>query len=220
MVGLIHTPRTIFAIGKGLLKRRSIGDATCAVGGIGPENPYVSTGRPGPLDTDYLMHMNNAAYLNHAEYGRWELCAYNGLLQAMYKNNVNFMVDSNMIRFRKEIAPIYKKFEIHSFVARMDQRSMWIYQTFRFPKSDKDPGRIRAHSLCQGIVLQGRTIIDPRIFLRDMAGMDPDTIEAMSSEDELQDEHAVFADMIQKYGEMEAVMKTAAAMDDDRATHN
>lgn len=217
MVGLIHTPRTLYAIGKGLLKRRSAGDA-CAVGGIGPENPYVSTGRPSAFDTDYLMHMNNAAYLSHAEYARWELCAYNGLLQAMYQNNVNFMVDSNMIRFRKEIAPIYKKFEVHSFLARMDHRSLWIYQAFRFPATEKDPGRIRAHSLCQGITVKDRKIIDPRIFLRDMVKMDPEIVEAMSSEDDLKDEQEIFANMIQQYGEMEAVMRAAAGMDDDRLT--
>ena len=69
MVGIIHTPRTFIAVGKGLARRQSAG-ASASLGGMGAEHPYVSTGRAGLFDTDYLMHMNNAAYLSHAEYAR------------------------------------------------------------------------------------------------------------------------------------------------------
>ena len=38
--------------------------------------------------------MNNAAYLAHAEYARWEWTAETGALETMYKNNINFIATS------------------------------------------------------------------------------------------------------------------------------
>ena len=222
MVGIIHTPRTLFAIGKGLAKRRSAGK-TASLGGIGADNPYVSTGRAGLFDTDYLLHMNNAAYLSHAEYARWELCAYNGLLSSMFHDKVNFMVGGTAIRFRREIAPIFRQFEVHSFVARLDERHLWIYHAFRYPPGGKDPGRIRAHMVCQGLAIQGRTVLDPRMYLKDMVGIDADAVDALSSSSSSSDggpggatnEHDIFAELMDKYSAMEAVFKAATAKDDE-----
>lgn len=218
MVGLIHTPRTLFHIAKGLAKRRSDGAAS-ALGGIGQDNPYVSEGRAGLFDTDYLMHMNNAAYLSHAEYARWELCSYNGLLGSMFRDKVNFVVGGTAIRFRREVAPIFRKFEVHSFVAKLDERHLWIYHAFRYPPGGKDPGRIRAHAVCQGIAIQGRNVLDPRVYLKDMVGMDPDIVDSLSctdgGESEESSQRDVFSEMVDKYSEMETVFKTATALDDE-----
>jgi acyl-CoA thioesterase FadM len=218
MVGLIHTPRTLFHIAKGLAKRRADG-ALSSFGGIGQQNPYISEGRAGLFDTDYMMHMNNAAYLSHAEYARWELCAYNGILHSMYRDNVNFVVGGTAIRFRREVAPIFRKFQVHSFLARLDERHLWIYHAFRYPPDGKDPGRIRAHAICQGIAIQGRNILDPREFLKDMVGVDPKVLDSTIGvgTDAVNDakEQDLFAAMIDKYSKMEAVFKTATAKDDE-----
>jgi acyl-CoA thioesterase FadM len=219
MVGLIHTPRTLFHIAKGLAKRRADG-ASSSLGGIGQENPYISEGRAGLFDTDYMMHMNNAAYLSHAEYARWELCAYNGMLSSMYHDNVNFVVGGTAIRFRREVAPIFRKFQVHSFLARLDERHLWIYHAFRYPPGGKDPGRIRAHAICQGIAIQGRNVLDPRVYLKDIVGIDSDVVDSLMSVDTnvVNDatEQDIFAAMMDKYSEMEAVFKTATAMDDEK----
>lgn len=203
------------AVGKGLAKAKSASGTAAGLGGIGSENPYISVGRAGLFDTDYLMHMNNAAYLSHAEYARWEMCAYNGLLSNMYKNNVNFMVGGTAVRFRKEIAPIFRKFEVHSFVARLDERYMWIYHVFRYPPGGKDPGRIRAQAVCQGIAIQGRTVLDPRMYLRDMVGINADAIDALSkTSHDNETEKDVFAVLMDKYAELEVAFKAATALDD------
>lgn len=57
-MGLIHTPRTIVSICKGLLKRRREPLETGAVG-IGEGNRHVYQARLGLFDVDYLGHMNN-----------------------------------------------------------------------------------------------------------------------------------------------------------------
>lgn len=216
MVGLVHTPRTLFSIGKGLARRRTAGEAASSLGGIGEHNPFVSTGRAGLFDTDYLLHMNNAAYLSHAEYARWELCAYNGLLHSMYHHGVNFMVSGTAIRFRKEVKPILRKFEVHSFVAHVDERHLWIYHAFRYPPGGNDPGRVRAHAVCQGLAVQGRTVLDPRMYLKDMVGIDADAIDAISSggSNEANDQD-IFGELIDRYSSMEEVFKAAATKDDE-----
>ena len=44
-------------------------------GGGGYSNPHIYESKCGIFDIDIFGHMNNAAYLNHAEYARWELTA-------------------------------------------------------------------------------------------------------------------------------------------------
>lgn len=219
-MGPIHTPRMLFAIGKGLARRRSAGTAA-STAGLGADNPYVSAGRVGIFDMDYLMHMNNAAYLSHAEYARWEMCAANGLLSSMLNNKVNFLVGGTAIRFRREISPIFRKFEVHSSVARLDERYMWIYHAFRYPADGKDPGRIRAHAVCQGVAIQGKAVLDPRTYLKDMVGMDADVVDSISSDTASSDggketsQEDIFAELMDKYSSMEEVFKKATAKDDE-----
>jgi acyl-CoA thioesterase FadM len=240
---LIHTPRTLFAIGKGLVRRRKDG-VSAGVGGIGDDNPYISHHRAGIFDCDYLLHMNNAAYLSHAEYARWELCAYNGLMDSMFKDKVreavtincytganirltalvfvfsftdqvNFMVGGCAIRYRKEIKPPGRRLDVHSVVARLDERHLWIYHTFRYPPGGQDPGRIRAHMVCQGLALQGRNVLDPRKYLTEKVGMDAGLIESLSQESS----NTTMADLMDKYMDMEVKFKEAASQDDDKITN-
>ena len=95
---------------------------------------------------------------------------------------VNFMVGGSAIRYRREIRPVFRQFEVHTFVARLDERHFWIYHTFRYPPGGKDPGRIRCAMVCQGLAVQGRTVLDPRKYLIENVGMDAETVEQMSQE--------------------------------------
>jgi acyl-CoA thioesterase FadM len=81
----------------------------------------------GVFDVDYLGHMNNAAFLSHAEYARWEMTAANGLVQAMYKTNTHYMVSSVSCRYRAEVRPLFRKFEVQSMVGGMDEKNIWMY---------------------------------------------------------------------------------------------
>ena len=67
-MGLIHTPRTIVSICKGLLKRRREPLDTGAAG-IGEGNRHVYQAKLGLFDVDYLGHMNNGT--QHRLYRWW-----------------------------------------------------------------------------------------------------------------------------------------------------
>ncbi|OEU09033.1 Thioesterase/thiol ester dehydrase-isomerase, partial [Fragilariopsis cylindrus CCMP1102] len=165
-MAILHTPRTLISIGRGLLRRRqrlaSINQQSNA-NNIADSNPHIYKNKPSKLfDVDYLGHMNNAAYLAHAEYARWEWTAEIGALQTMYKNNINFIATSVSIRYRKEIL-MNNQFEIHSILKSITERHLYMYQTFRSVTN----GRILAQVIVQAVVTQNREVIPPKQVLED-----------------------------------------------------
>lgn len=71
-MGLVHTPRVIFTIAKGLLTGKgklSRNIPTNSVLGVG-DNFHSYQARAGVFDVDYLGHMNNASFLAHCEMAR------------------------------------------------------------------------------------------------------------------------------------------------------
>jgi hypothetical protein len=122
------------------------------------------------------------------------------------------MVGGCAIRFRKEIKPPGRRLDVHSFVARLDERHLWIYHTFRYPPGGQDPGRIRAHMVCQGLALQGRTVLDPRKYLIEKVGIDAELVESLSQESS----NTTMSDLMHQYMEMEVKFKEAASQDDEK----
>jgi acyl-CoA thioesterase FadM len=211
-MGLIHTPRTLVAIGKGLLKR---GAPNASQVGFG-ETPHVYTGRAGLLDLDYLGHMNNAAYLTHAELSRWQMTAQNGMLQKGFRHNCYFIVTSNTIRYRKEIR--FGRFTIETSFMGMDDRTLWGVHNFYVPETNTaktiasgSKKRIRAQVLVKAAVLQGKTVMKPRDFLSNVLQMDQDLIDKQLAF--YGDES--FLEMVRNYDALEDSMRSAAAQTEE-----
>jgi hypothetical protein len=219
-MGIIHTPRTLYAVAKGFLSRsrNAKRPATAATttttttttpmsvpAGIGRDNPHLYTARMGLFDVDYLGHMNNASYLSHAEYARWQMCAENGLISAMWQHNMHFVVLGSSIRYRKELRPLFRSFCIETTIAAIDDTNnndsgdsnIWIVHNFRLRSSDsgmnndggdggtekkkKDDNnkRIMAQVLIQGAAIQGRKRMDPAELLNRHVGIDPAVVDAL-----------------------------------------
>mmetsp|Transcript_14039 Transcript_14039/g.18302 ORF Transcript_14039/g.18302 Transcript_14039/m.18302 type:complete len:229 (+) Transcript_14039:112-798(+) len=219
MVGLVHTPRTFYAIAKGLL-RRDVAGAGAGASGAYSNSPFLSYGRAGLLfDCDYLWHMNNAAYLSHAEYARWEMSAANGMLKSMLRDNVSFVMGGATVRYRRDIRPL-QKFQVQTQIAHLDDRNMWFYHTFRHVELN---ARIRAQVLCRGVVLQGKNVLDPRVYLVEKVGLNPKLVEEMGSSNlDLEssgssddDEMSITAQLIKRFEGMEESLKDASALDDN-----
>eukprot|EP00934_Nitzschia_sp_Nitz4_P006589 Nitzschia sp. Nitz4//scaffold161_size51353//12235//12964//NITZ4_006942-RA/size51353-processed-gene-0.57-mRNA-1//1//CDS//3329537891//6579//frame0 len=170
-MGLIHTPRVLFSVARGLMNQTPIDKA------VGFSVPHKYTARVGLFDVDYMGHMNNAAYLSHAEYARWDMTSSNGLLQTFFKSNTHFVVTSVATRYRAEVRPIFRKFEIESFICAMDDKNMWISHNFRH--AAEGDRRVRAQILTKGAALRNGKVIDLREFLRDKTDLDPAVIESM-----------------------------------------
>lgn len=208
-MGLVHTPRVLMSLAKGFVKRRN--DPVSTLTGIGTANPYVYKARAGLFDVDYLGHLNNASYLSHAELARWEMIAYNGVLEDMIRNKVNFLVAGSTVRYRREIRPLFRQFQIDTSVAGLDERNIWMTHNFRYPIPGRS--RIRAQIIVRGVAVQGRQIIDPRAFFRDMAGIDKDVVERVTMP------HVSLIEvekLLEHYVALEDSLRDVAAKDDTR----
>jgi acyl-CoA thioesterase FadM len=142
-----------------------------------PQSFFSKTKRKSPTDVDYLGHMNNASSLTHAEYARWEWTAESGMLQTLMKSNTHFMVASAAVRFRRQIRPIFRKFEVQTRLSGIDDTSFWVYQTFRYPEADND--RIRTQVLIKGVATRGRNVIPPRTVLEDLMDIPSEIVDGM-----------------------------------------
>jgi len=182
--------------------------------GVLPGNPHIYTGRPGLFDVDYLGHMNNASSLTHAELARWELTAASGALDYFYKTKTMLMVASTAVRYRQEIRPIYRKFEIHTTLAGIDDSSFYFYHAFRYPEKGND--RIRTQLLVKTVSVQGRKVVDPRDILKEL-GVPSDTIDSLSCQhrDSETSESTIEERMFAHFNDLEASFREATAADDE-----
>ena len=76
-----------------------------------------------------MFYMNNVSYLTHAELARWEWSSFGGILDANLRSRSYFIVTASMIRFRREIPPL-RWFDIETRIGGVDERNLWVYQTF------------------------------------------------------------------------------------------
>mmetsp|Transcript_12704 Transcript_12704/g.36963 ORF Transcript_12704/g.36963 Transcript_12704/m.36963 type:complete len:211 (+) Transcript_12704:139-771(+) len=203
----IHIPRALASIARGMLKPKSPNRLLI---GLGPENPHIYNSRAGLFDVDYLGHMNNAAFLAHAEYARWELTAENELLNKMYNLDTHFVVSGAGLRYRREIRPIFRKFTVDTYVGGLDHRHLWVYQTFRCP--DDGNNRIRAQVLIQGVAVKDREVVDPRELLKSQ-GYDPNLVDSLCRPSNGEQTKSM-DDMMRAFEDLDASFRASTAADD------
>ena len=212
-MGLVHTPRVIFTIAKGLLTGpgKLSGTKAHPIVGVG-ENIHSYYARAGVFDVDYLGHLNNAAYLAHAEMARWEMTAQNGILGIMARDGANFLVASTAVRFRREIRPLFRKFQIDSSLVAMDERYLWMVQNFRYPIEGRN--RVRAQVVVQGVVTRWKQkgVVNPQEFFRDTCGFDSDLVDSLSYP-RLANETT--SHLLDSYSSLDKSYREAAAWDDN-----
>lgn len=227
-MGLIHTPRTLASIAKGLWRRHQLlGGASTTVTqpsskgsqtpiGFGLGNAYRYKSRVGLFDVDYLGHMNNAAYLSHAEFARWEMMSCNGLLSHFFKSKMHFIVASTAVRYRQEIRPLFGSFVVESFVAAMDERSVWIFQNFVTPKD----GRLRTQVIVQGVLVAAsgpkKGVTKPADVFTESMGVDKDVVASLcvplsSENDTDQDVFHNINEVIGNYSKLETSVRELAS---------
>jgi hypothetical protein len=91
----------------------------------------------------------------------------------------------------------------------MNECIIYRYQTFRYPQDGND--RVRAQVLVKGVTVRERKVVDPRSFLIEHVGMDPELVEASSRPNEDQS----MEEMITHFEELDVSFRSSAALDDD-----
>ena len=210
-MGLVHTPRAIYSVGRAYMRRKALSPTV----GLRRDNPHLYTDRAGVFDVDYLGHMNNAAYLTHAEFARWEMCIDNGLFDHMVRRSTVPVVTGAVIRYRREIKPLFRPFGVDTLVTRLNERHIWISQNFRHhcknnnnDNDKKEDSKIRAQVLVQGSLVRGKTVVNPIDFLLD-SGADPSLVDALvNGNDSLHDKE------VERFSKLETSLRESATMDD------
>jgi acyl-CoA thioesterase FadM len=177
--------------------------------GIGPENGHLYKARVGLFDVDYVGHMNNAAYLSHAEYARWEMGAESGMLQKMISDNIFFLAAGNFMRYRKELRPLFRSFVVETYISAIDDRNLWFSHNFRYSETD----RILAEILFQSVVVKGGKVLHPGRFLVEECAYDKELIQSITWPDGANVSHA---DLLRNYRTLDDTMRAIAAEDDER----
>lgn len=175
--------------------------------GIGPQNPHIYRARVGLFDVDYVGHMNNAAFLSHAEYARWEMGAASGMLQKMMSDEIFFYVTGNFVRYRREVRPLFQSFVVETYVSAMDDRNLWFSHNFRYSETD----RILTEILAQTVVVRRGKVLNPRDFLVNECGYDEGLIESLTWPDGTLVSHA---DVLDNFRKLDDTMRMVAADDD------
>jgi acyl-CoA thioesterase FadM len=237
-MGIIHIPRVVASCVKGAYARHAAAAAVATTGmntttnngtrptttgtrqvvsiGTSPENPHVYRARVGLFDVDAFNHLNHASYLVHAELARWEWSATLAPILPMVKEQALLLVTGAAIRYRREIGPFLNTFEVHTHLASMDERNIWVYHTFRYPKDHDDPnnnnnqGKILAQLLIQAAVVHKGKVINPQEFLQKFLKLDPSVIK------DIQSSHGndLFHKKRTTFGDLESLLRTSAAEDD------
>jgi len=139
-----HNARIAGTVAMGLLRRRR----TNPPAGL---NMHIYKARAGLLDLDGYLHMNNAAYLTHAELARWNWFAYSGLLGFVARRKLLFLVTNSAITYRAPIGP-WKPFDVTTEICGWDERSITLRHNF-VVKS----GRRAAQNLVSARIMDGAT---------------------------------------------------------------
>eukprot|EP00550_Attheya_septentrionalis_P000383 CAMPEP_0198293140 /NCGR_PEP_ID=MMETSP1449-20131203/15806_1 /TAXON_ID=420275 /ORGANISM="Attheya septentrionalis, Strain CCMP2084" /LENGTH=226 /DNA_ID=CAMNT_0043992623 /DNA_START=34 /DNA_END=710 /DNA_ORIENTATION=+ len=222
-MGIVHIPRVVASCVKGAYARRAAAAAVAATGtngtkqddlvrtiGTSPDNPHVYRARVGLFDVDAFNHLNHASYLVHAELARWEWSATVAPILPMVKEQALILVTGAAIRYRREIGPFLNTFEIHTHLASMDERNLWAYHTFRYPKDHNNNSKILAQLLVQAAVVHKGKVINPQEFLQKFLHLDPSVIK------DIQSSHGndLFHKKRTTFGDLESLLRASAAEDD------
>lgn len=114
-------------------------------GRIGPLDSVVQSARAWPWHCDNNRHVNNARYLLFMDYGRTAWVARLGLVDAILRHRLHFVVGGSHLLFRRSI-DLLEPFTLETRLVSWDDRWFFIEQTFR-----RQDGQTAVRGLVRGM---------------------------------------------------------------------
>ncbi|KAG6615351.1 THEM6 protein [Phytophthora cinnamomi] len=140
--------------------------------GMGFAYPAVWRARPGFLDCDINLHLNNASYLFNMELARWHFCAVTGILGNVARHRRALLVASQAVRFRHPIPP-FRPYEIRSQLVFADDEWMYFLHQFQCPTT----GKLYAEGLCRASCRQDGARVSAATLYAEVFGGDADALQ-------------------------------------------
>jgi acyl-CoA thioesterase FadM len=132
-----------------------------------------------PWLCDTLGHINNARYIDLLQDGRLEWLIQNGLLRAVIRKRMAFLVAGMGGVYRHDI-PRMADFVLHTRVCAFDERWLYYEQTFRLGRDGE--GKIAARFITRGMIRAREGALPPRESLRRCGGHLPEQSPAAPSD--------------------------------------
>ncbi|RLN87124.1 hypothetical protein BBJ28_00016830 [Nothophytophthora sp. Chile5] len=134
--------RACWNAGSGLLFRLLSKSKRAGMAGV--DYPAVWKGRPGFLDCDVNLHLNNASYFLSMELARWHFTA------CAVKHRHLYFAGSQAIRYRHAI-PLFHAYEVHTQMVYWDDQWTYLLHHFQCPTT----GKLYAEGFCRVMVKAG-----------------------------------------------------------------
>ncbi|KAG7378979.1 hypothetical protein PHYPSEUDO_009267 [Phytophthora pseudosyringae] len=163
--------RILWNVGAGLM-HRALNKAHIRPG-MGIAYPSVWRARPGFLDCDINLHLNNASYLFNMELARWHFSACVGILGNVARHRRALLVASQAVRFRHPIPP-FRPYEIQSQLVFVDAEGMYVLHKFQCPTT----GKLYAEGLCRASCRRDGVRVSAAKMYADVFGGDADAQRA------------------------------------------
>ncbi|OWZ04538.1 hypothetical protein PHMEG_00023543 [Phytophthora megakarya] len=167
--------RIVWNVGAGLV-HRALNKAHIRPG-MGIAYPSVWRARPGFLDCDINLHLNNASYLSNMELARWHFCAVTGILGNVARHRRALLVASQAVRFRHPIPP-FRPYEVQSQLVFADDEWMYFLHKFQCPTT----GKLYAEGLCRATCKQHGEQISAAKLYAEVFGGDVETLQLLPKE--------------------------------------
>jgi acyl-CoA thioesterase FadM len=183
--------------------------------------PRTRAARAGFIDYAF-GHLNNAAYLTHAELARWQMLAYAGLFPHMTRTSTHLVVAGTTVRYRREIKPFRCTFRIESYFGRIENQRLWTVHDFFVPDSASSHDLASAKSRAQMVVpcvwVRKGKVVDPQSYLQE-AGVDEATIQSLCGDpsdtnDDGTSTNSILKDVTSQYAALEESMRRMDSLRD------
>ncbi|KAE9334316.1 hypothetical protein PF008_g14030 [Phytophthora fragariae] len=168
--------RIVWNIGAGLV-HRLLHKASIRPG-MGFAYPSVWRARPGFLDCDINLHLNNASYLFNMELARWHFCAVTGILGNVARHRRALLVASQAVRYRHPI-PLFRPYEIRSQLVFADNEWMYFLHQFQCPTT----GKLYAEGMCRASCRQDGATVSAAKLYAEVFGGDAEALQALQTRD-------------------------------------
>ncbi|KAH7460698.1 hypothetical protein PRIC1_006254 [Phytophthora ramorum] len=167
--------RIFWNVGAGLVHRAL--NKTRIQAGMGFSYPSVWRARPGFLDCDINLHLNNASYLFNMELARWHFIAVTGILGNVARHRRALLVASQAVRFRHPIPP-FRPYEIRSQLVFADAEWMYFLHKFQCPTT----GKLYAEGLCRASCRQDGAKVSAATLYAEVFGGDAEALQMLAKD--------------------------------------
>lgn len=97
----------------------------------------------------------------------------------------------------------------------LDDRNLWVYQTFHHSKNSNERGKVLAQVFTQAVIVRDKEVINPRSWIEDTVPVAKDDLDDLTTSGEVE---SLFDEKSTRFMHLEDSLRRSAAIHDDQVT--